>query len=134
MLILMFLNYLSEGVDLDIKTMTEHDLAQAIQEVLTNPIYKENVKITQTLLNDKLVAPKDEFLYWVKYVIRHKGAKHLLNTYAHDMSFVEFWSLDVYFVLIFPFAVIIMLMIFLCFIVLKTIWFLKNKVAKQKIN
>ena len=122
------------GVALDIKTMTEHDLANAIQEVLTNPTYKENAKITQKLLNDKLVEPKDEFLYWVKYVIRHKRAKHLLNTYAHNMSFVEFWSLDVYFLLIFPFAIIIMLMIFSCFIVLKKVWCLKNKVAKQKIN
>ena len=48
-------------VALDIKTMTEHDLANAIQEVLTNSTYKENAKITQKLLNDKLVAPKDEF-------------------------------------------------------------------------
>ena len=48
-------------VALDIKTMTENDLEHAIQEVLTNSTYKENAKITQKLLNDKLVAPKDEF-------------------------------------------------------------------------
>ena len=41
--------------------MTENDLEHAIQEVLTNSTYKENAKITQKLLNDKLVAPKDEF-------------------------------------------------------------------------
>ena len=78
------------GVSLDTKTMTEWDLAHAIDKVLTNPTFKENAKITQTLLNDKLVEAKDEFLYPVKYVIRHKRAKHLLHTYAHDMSIVEF--------------------------------------------
>ena len=122
------------GVALDIKTMTEHDLAQAIQEVLTNSTYKENAKITQTLLNDKLVEPKDEFLYWVKYVIKHKGAKHLLNAYAHNMSFIEFWSLDVYFLLILLFAVIFIFIIFLFFIVSKKVRVLKNKMSKQKIN
>ena len=122
------------GVALDIETMTEDDLAHAIQEVLTNTMYKENAKLAQTLLNDKLVEPRDEFLYWVNYVIRHKGAKHLLNRYAHNISMIEFMSLDVYFLLTFLFAVIIMLMIFLCFVVLKKVWFLKNKVAKQKIN
>ena len=87
-------------------------LAHAIDEVLTNPIYKENAKITQTLLNDKLVQPKDEFLYWVTYVIRLKGAKHLLHSYAHDMSIIEFWSLDVYFVLLFLSAAIFLSLIY----------------------
>ena len=122
------------GVTLDIKTMTEHDLAHAIYEVLTNFTYKENAKITQTLLNDKLVEPKDEFLYWVKYVILHRGAKHLLHPYAHDMSVIEFWSLDVYFVLIFLLASLFLSVTFLCYFAFNKTCFWKRKVTKQKIN
>ena len=122
------------GITLDIKTMTERDLAHAIDEVLTNPTYKENAKTTQTLLNDKLVEPKDEFLYWVKYVIRHKEAKHLIHLYALDMSVIEFWSLDVYFILIFLLAAIFLSVTFLCYFALNKICLNRNKVIKQKIN
>ena len=80
--------------------MTPDLVSNTINEVLSNRKYKKNAKITQALLNDHLVEPRDQFLYWVKYIIRTNGAKHLISEFAHDLSFVEFWSLDVYFVIV----------------------------------
>ena len=88
------------GMLLDVNSMTPDLVSNTINEVMFNPKYKENAKITQALLNDHLVEPKDQFLHWVKYIIRTNGAKHLINEFAHDLSFVEFWSLDVYFVIV----------------------------------
>ena len=88
------------GLLLEVNNMTPDLVSNTINEVLYNPMYKENAKITQDLINDHMVEPKDQFLHWVKYIIRTKGSKHLINEFAHDLSFVEFWSLDVYLVII----------------------------------
>ena len=104
------------GVFVDMKTMTEDILSEAINEVLTNPTYKENAKATQTLVNDHMVEPKEEFLYWIKYIIRHKGAKHLIHSYAHDMPFIEFWSIDVFALLLLTFIAFCFLATTICYV------------------
>ena len=116
------------GLMLDVNTITPDLVTYTINEVLSNPKYKENAKITQALLSDHLVEPKDEFLYWVKYVIRSNGAKHLINDFAHEMSFVEFWSLDVYFVIFLTVTLIVILIFSLiCYIFKSVVRFLSRK-------
>ena len=84
---------------LDVNTITAHSLEKTINDELSNPTYTQNVKATQALVNDHMVEPKQQFMYWVKYVIRHNAAKHLINDFVHNLSVIEFWSLDVYFVI-----------------------------------
>ena len=103
---------------LDVNTITADSLEKTISGVLSNPIYAENAKATQTLVTDHLVEPKKQFLYWVNYVVRHNGAKHLIHEFVHEMSIIEFWSLDVYFVIILTitlvFTIIFILLFWMC--------------------
>ena len=85
------------GLVLDVNTITADSLEKSIKNLLPNPIYAQNAKATQALVSDHMVEPKQQFLYWVKYVICHNGAKHLTNEFAPEISVIEFWSLDVYF-------------------------------------
>ena len=119
------------GVQLDIKTMTKTNLNNAIQEVLINPVYTENAKATQALVTDNMIEPKDQLFYWIKYIIHHKGAKHLLNGYVHSLSVVEFWSLDVYMFLLSIVILFCALNIVSCYGVIKFIWFITGKYSQK---
>ena len=120
------------GLLLDVNAMTPDLVSNTINEVLSNLKYKKNAKITQALLNDHLVEPKDQFLYWVKYIIRTNGAKHLINEFAHDLSFVEFWSLDVYFVIVIAVTLAAVLLITLLCFFIKFVMQLCSKKQKRE--
>lgn len=84
---------------LDLKTLTPEKLYNAIREVITEPRYKIEVKKRQVLLRDQKETPLERAIYWTEYVIRHKGAYHLQSP-AKDMSFFQYYSLDVLFLIV----------------------------------
>jgi glucuronosyltransferase len=57
--------------------------------------YHENAKRTSRLLADQPFSPADKIRYWVDYVIRHDGAKHLRSESSLRLSWYQYWSLDV---------------------------------------
>lgn len=80
---------------LDLQHLTPEKLYKAIIEVITEPTYKVEVKKRQILLRDQKETPLERAIYWTEYVIRHKGAYHLQSP-AKDMSFFQYYSLDVF--------------------------------------
>lgn len=58
---------------------TDERLKWGLNELLNNPKYRENIKERSKIMNDRVVNPLDEAVYWLEYVIRHKGAFHLRN-------------------------------------------------------
>ena len=44
--------------------------------------------------HDQPVKPLDRAVFWIEFVMRHKGAKHL-RVAAHDLSWFQYHSLDV---------------------------------------
>ncbi|XP_053692178.1 UDP-glycosyltransferase UGT5-like [Sabethes cyaneus] len=69
-------------------------LGSRINELLTDPTYKRLAKKASQLFRDNLVPPMDEAMYWIEYVIRHKGAKHLKSV-SVDLNWVQYHMLDV---------------------------------------
>ncbi|XP_066156036.1 UDP-glucuronosyltransferase 1A8-like [Euwallacea fornicatus] len=55
----------------------EANFEKAINELLTNPKYRESVQMKSKLYHDRPETPMKTATYWVDYVIRHKGAPHL---------------------------------------------------------
>lgn len=55
--------------------------------------YKEQVKKAKALLEDQPIKGVDKAVWWIEYVIRHKGAPHLRSPSA-DMSLYEYFMLD----------------------------------------
>jgi len=60
----------------------------------------------------------DKAIYWVEYVIRHKGAHHL-HSVAVDLKWYQYFSLDVISFLT------VVLMLLLCFCYFITKWIMK---------
>ena len=56
--------------------------------------YKENVMWLSTIQHDQPVKPLDRAVFWIEFVMRHKGAKHLRPA-AHNLTWYQYHSLDV---------------------------------------
>ncbi|KAM9837768.1 UDP-glucuronosyltransferase 1A5-like [Aulostomus maculatus] len=74
--------------------LTSHNFLAAIQEVLHNPAYGSNMRRLSALHRDKPMHPLDTALYWIEFIIRHKGAPHL-RTESYKMSWFTYHSVDV---------------------------------------
>ncbi|XP_057583688.1 UDP-glucuronosyltransferase 2B4-like [Hippopotamus amphibius kiboko] len=82
------------AVRLDLETMTRVDFLAALKEVINNPSYKEKVMWLSTIQHDQPVKPLDRAVFWIEFVMRHKGAKHLRPA-VHDLTWFQYHSLDV---------------------------------------
>lgn len=60
------------------------------------------------LTKDQPLPPLEKALWWIEFVIRHKGANHLRNPVI-DMPFYQYFLIDVIFVLL---CVVVIFVIF----------------------
>ncbi|KAM9349975.1 UDP-glucuronosyltransferase 1A1-like [Symphorus nematophorus] len=82
------------GVVLDIVSITTESLLQALNDVISDTRYKENVQKLSALHKDRPIEPLDLSVYWTEFVMRHKGAKHLRSA-VHDLNWIQYFCLDV---------------------------------------
>ncbi|XP_036032144.1 UDP-glucuronosyltransferase 2B31-like [Onychomys torridus] len=110
------------GVRLDFLTMSSTDLANALKKVTNDPFYKENAIQLSRIHHDQPVKPLDRAVFWIEFVMRHKGAKHL-RVAAHELTWFQYHSLDV---LAFLLACVLTVML----IIMKCCFFCCLKFAK----
>ncbi|CAH1984651.1 unnamed protein product [Acanthoscelides obtectus] len=84
------------GLILPYADIDENSLNGMLDELVSNPKYRKNVKTRSKIMRDRKVHPLDEAVYWVEYVIRHNGAKHLRMWYV-EMPWYQYYLLDVIF-------------------------------------
>ncbi|XP_060224795.1 UDP-glucuronosyltransferase 1A9 isoform X4 [Meriones unguiculatus] len=82
------------GVMLNVLEMTADDLENALKTVINDKSYKENIMRLSSLHKDRPIEPLDLAVFWVEFVMRHKGAPHLRPA-AHDLTWYQYHSLDV---------------------------------------
>ncbi|KAK7795703.1 hypothetical protein U0070_006884, partial [Myodes glareolus] len=82
------------AISLDFRTMTRSDLLSALEAVIDNPSYKKNAMWLSTIHHDQPMKPLDRVIFWIEFVMRHKGAKHL-RPLAHNLNWYQYNSLDV---------------------------------------
>ncbi|KAM6220575.1 UDP-glucuronosyltransferase 2A2 isoform 1-T1 [Rhynchocyon petersi] len=82
------------AVDVNMNTMTSADLLNALRTVINDPSYKKNAMRLSAIHHDQPVKPLDRAVFWIEFVMRHKGAKHLRPA-AHDLTWFQYHSLDV---------------------------------------
>lgn len=64
----------------------------SIQEIISNPIYKQNCLLAQKLVRE--VDGKEVFYYWLNYILEY-GYEHLLVPALKDYSYIQLYNLDV---------------------------------------
>lgn len=77
-------------------------------------------------MQDEMIPAKEVAVYWIEYVLRHGGTKHLQSR-AKDMPFYQLYLLDVWLFLFF--------VIFITFYVFyKIVRFVVNNFARRKMK
>ncbi|XP_019712691.1 UDP-glucuronosyltransferase 2C1-like isoform X2 [Hippocampus comes] len=102
------------AVNVDIATVDRHIFEEALVTVLHNSSYRENMQRLSRLQRDQPITPMEQAVFWIEYVIRHKGAEHL-KAQSNKMSSVVYHSIDVIVALL----TVILLLVFTCLFVLR---------------
>ncbi|XP_049832173.1 UDP-glucosyltransferase 2-like isoform X1 [Schistocerca gregaria] len=86
----------SRGValTLTVNQLTEHNVRHALDSLVNDTSYRKRMKQLSALFRDRPRPPLEEAVYWVEYVIRHRGAPHLRSA-ALDLAWYQYLLLDV---------------------------------------
>ncbi|XP_077447623.1 UDP-glucuronosyltransferase 1A5-like [Stigmatopora argus] len=93
----------------------------SLKEVLSQDSYRRNMRRLSDLHRDQPITPLERAIFWVEYVLRHKGAQHL-RTRAYAMPWYAYYNVDMALLLLCPGLVLV---------VLVRLWY-RRKTAKCK--
>lgn len=79
---------------LDFRSITTESLVDAVNEMITNRSYADKMNEISSIYSDNLVHPMQEAMFWIEYVIRHKGAK-FMKSHSIQMPYISYLLLDV---------------------------------------
>ncbi|XP_063738452.1 UDP-glucuronosyltransferase 2B1-like isoform X2 [Eleginops maclovinus] len=94
--------------------LKDNNFQDAIQEVLNEPSCRSNMQRLSRLHKDQPMKPLDTALFWIEFVMRHKGAAHL-RTESYRLPWYSYHSVDVFLFL----AGALLLVIFTVFIFIR---------------
>ncbi|KAM9408779.1 UDP-glucuronosyltransferase 2C1-like [Pholidichthys leucotaenia] len=86
---------------------------KAVQEVLKEPSYRMNMQRLSRLHRDQPIKPLDNAIFWIEFVMRHKGAAHLKSV-SYQMPWYSYHSVDV---ALFLAAAVLLVLLFAFFVV-----------------
>ncbi|XP_072550959.1 UDP-glucuronosyltransferase 2C1-like isoform X2 [Salminus brasiliensis] len=109
---------------LSLGTLDRNVFLESLQDVLHDPAYRENMQRLSKLHRDKPMKPMDSALFWIEFVMRHKGAAHLKSE-SYRMPWYIYHSVDVIAFLLFAVCLVFGMM----FVLMKCVWrtFCKRK-------
>uniref|UniRef100_A0A182LTR0 Uncharacterized protein n=1 Tax=Anopheles culicifacies TaxID=139723 RepID=A0A182LTR0_9DIPT len=82
------------GVMVSFDDLTEPLLSAAVQQVLGDPKYREHIQGRSILYKDRPMGALETAVFWIEYVIRHRGAPHL-HYQGADLNIFQLALLDV---------------------------------------
>ncbi|CAH1105627.1 unnamed protein product [Psylliodes chrysocephalus] len=82
------------ALKVDFSNLDEHSFSSALQEILDNPKYRNTAKERSTIMHDQPMKQLDKAMFWIEYVIRHKGATHLRSS-ALNLRWYQLYLLDI---------------------------------------
>ncbi|XP_052630165.1 UDP-glucuronosyltransferase 2A2-like [Harpia harpyja] len=115
------------AVELDFSTLKTQDLVDALNTVINNSTYKENALRLSKIHHDQPVKPLDRAVFWIEFVMRHKGAKHLRPA-AHHLTWYQYHCLDVLAFLFTSTAIAVFTLVKCCLFCCRTC----SRIAKRK--
>ncbi|XP_060709181.1 UDP-glucuronosyltransferase 2A2-like [Hemiscyllium ocellatum] len=79
---------------INVANMQSTDLLQALNEVIYNTSYRENMQKLSALHRDQPESPMERAIFWIEYVARHKGAAHLRSE-SYRLPWYVYYCVDV---------------------------------------
>ncbi|KAL0860381.1 hypothetical protein ABMA27_009780 [Loxostege sticticalis] len=121
------------GIKVDWEAMTEESLKDAVNKVIGDESYRQNVVRLRSLMHDQPQSPLERAVWWTEHVIRHSGARHL-RAPAANMPWHQYYELE----LVLTVSSVLLLGLFIAVLVLIQLYKVVNRVldiqTKVKIN
>lgn len=114
----------------DIEDIDDDDFEEALEELLSNPMYRNRATQMSKIFRDQPQEPLDRALWWVEYILRNPDVTHLRNPRLHEMDFFVKHSFDVILVLTAVVVVSLLVLIKIIICVLST----KKLKSDQKVK
>ncbi|KAG4070815.1 hypothetical protein HA402_011041 [Bradysia odoriphaga] len=68
--------------------------SKSLDEIIVNPKYRQRAQKLSALYRDRPEHPLDKAAFWIEYVIRHNGAKHMQSSAVH-LNIFQYYMVDV---------------------------------------
>lgn len=85
--------------------LTEESFENAVEEVISNPAFKDKVTVQSQVFRDQPMKPLDRAIYWIEYVIRNDGAQYL-KAESIGLNTAQYFLFDVTLFLLLPTAIV----------------------------
>ncbi|XP_073696833.1 UDP-glucuronosyltransferase 2A1-like [Garra rufa] len=119
------------AVVMDFNSMQTQALVDGLKAVINDPSYKENAMRLSRIHHDRPVKPLDEAVFWIEFVMRNKGAKHL-RVEAHNLTWYQYHCLDVFAFLITILTVVLYVFFKMCkYLIMRCCFRSKRKSKKE---
>ncbi|XP_020804450.1 LOW QUALITY PROTEIN: UDP-glucuronosyltransferase 2B15-like [Drosophila serrata] len=82
------------ALGLDYRKVTEEELRESLLELIENPKYRNNMRQASRVFRDRPLSAMDTAMYWINYVIEHRGAPHMVSAGVH-LPWYQFYLLDI---------------------------------------
>ncbi|XP_049951732.1 UDP-glucosyltransferase 2-like [Schistocerca serialis cubense] len=116
------------GVWLELRDITKDTFLRSIRMVLEDTKYKDNMKRLSAVFREHRADSLERAVWWIEYVIRHKGAPHLRSA-ALDLHWWQLMLLDV---VAFVLAVVALTLCLVYFVTRRAVSFFKGNKQKRK--
>ncbi|XP_050554464.1 UDP-glycosyltransferase UGT5-like [Spodoptera frugiperda] len=104
------------GVKLDMDTLTVEEFKNAIETVIGNESYRQNVVSLRNKMYDQPQPPLERAVWWTEHVLRHGGARHLRGP-AANMSWAEYLELELVFTLLLGLLTVLLFSILVLYLI-----------------
>uniref|UniRef100_A0A1Y9HDJ0 UDP-glucuronosyltransferase n=1 Tax=Anopheles funestus TaxID=62324 RepID=A0A1Y9HDJ0_ANOFN len=123
------------GLMVSFDDLTEPLLSGAVHEVLRDHRYREHIQERSILYKDRPMGALETGVFWIEYIIRHRGAPHL-HYQGADLNIFQIALLDVYAFLLVAFYIIYKIVIIVGKQTLKVLFdaSVQKSTEKQKIT
>ncbi|EDW04367.1 GH20997 [Drosophila grimshawi] len=82
------------AISLHFQSITDDLLRNSLLQLIHNSSYQEQVQRVSRIFRDRPIQPRKSAVYWIEYVIKHKGAPHMRSA-GLDLEWYQFYLLDV---------------------------------------
>ena len=82
------------AISIPLPELTSEKLYTAVNTILTNRSFTEKAKEHGQLVMDQMNTPLETAVWWLEYVLRHPGMKHMRSP-VHDLNWPQYFLLDV---------------------------------------
>lgn len=79
--------------------MTTESLLSAINQIMNNQTYYENIRMMSEIFKTNQNDPLDSAIWWIEYILKFKGAPHLQSP-AKNLPWFRYLQLDIVFVIL----------------------------------